>query len=93
MSASDTQTQVVTEAQVAEVKVDGAKASKIKHVDAEYKDVNLPTLRAWLRYWEGVKAGTRKLTTGSKDTVEMAPAEISKLTKEIEARTKAEKTA
>ena len=62
---------------------------RTKYVNVEYQAVNLPTLRTWLRYWEDVKAGTTKPAPGSKDTVEMAPAEISKLTKEIEARAKA----
>ena len=55
----------------------------------EYQGVSLPTLQMWLAYWEGVKTGGKsKLAPGSKDTVEMAPSEIMKLTKEIEARTK-----
>jgi hypothetical protein len=52
----------------------------------EYDGITAPTLRAWLRYWEGVAAGTRRVTPGSNNTVEMAPAEIAKLTAEIEAR-------
>jgi hypothetical protein len=52
----------------------------------EYDRKGTRTLRTWLKYWEGVAAGTRKLTTGSNDTVGMAPDEIAKLTSEITAR-------
>jgi hypothetical protein len=44
------------------------------------------TLRRWLEYWEGVLAGTQTLTPDSGDTPEMAPAQIAKLTREIDAR-------
>ena len=53
---------------------------------AENDHVGLPDLRNWLRYWEGVDAGTRRLTPGSNDTVEVAPSEIAKLSREIAAR-------
>lgn len=69
------------------------KTSKIKFVSDEYKAVTLPTLRAWLRYWEGVQGGTRKVTPDSKDTVEMAPAEITKLQAEIDGRSTKTETA
>ena len=52
----------------------------------EYDHVGMPDIRTWKKYWEGVLAGTRELTPGSNDTVEMAPGEIVKLTTEIEAR-------
>ena len=52
----------------------------------EYAGKGTPTLRSWLRYWEGVLRGTRRLTPGSNDTVEQAPSEIQKLTTEIAAR-------
>ncbi len=58
----------------------------VKH--PEYDHVGTPDLRNWLKYWEGVAAGTRTLTPGSNDRVEMAPVEIAKLTSEIEAREK-----
>ena len=64
----------------------------IKFVNAEYKDITPSTLRSWLRYWEGVAAGTRRLTPGSKDTVEMAPGEVAKLRAEIAAREALPKT-
>jgi hypothetical protein len=60
-----------------------------KRPNPEYQSVSLSTLQMWLGYWQGVKSGGKsKLAPGSKDTVEMAPAEIAKLTKEIDARTK-----
>lgn len=63
-----------------------ARQGRIPHVNPDYEAVGVPTLRAWLEYWTGVHAGTRSLTPGSNDTVEMAPAEIAKLRKEIQER-------
>jgi hypothetical protein len=64
-----------------------------KRPNPEYHGVSLATLQTWLAYWEGVKSGGKsRLAPGSKDTVEMAPAEISKLTKEIDTRTKPAQT-
>jgi len=53
---------------------------------AEYDHVPTYVLTNWLAYWEGVAAGTEELTAGSGETIEMAPVEIAKLTKEIDAR-------
>lgn len=59
--------------------------SKIVAFNDEYKTTTLPTLRAWLRYWEGVKATTRKLNDCDKDTD--VTREIRKLSVEIGRRT------
>ena len=53
---------------------------------AEYDRVELWVLQDWLGYWEGMVAGTEELTPGSGETLEMAPGEIAKLTREIAAR-------
>jgi hypothetical protein len=52
----------------------------------DFDHIGTSTLRHWLSYWRGVEAGTQRLTPGSADTVDAAPAEIAKLEREIEAR-------
>jgi hypothetical protein len=50
----------------------------------EYDGVGTPTLRAWLRYWEGVAAGTVKRNARDKNLD--AEDEAQRLRRELSAR-------
>jgi len=57
---------------------------RVNYENPEYDGKSVPTLRAWLKYWKEVAAGTRQPNPG--DRLEMAPTEVDKLTAELVTR-------